>query len=75
MLRVHVDKQEPHQGKDLSLPVQELGLEKSAELKRRRTRGVKCGSQSSFDWEKEMLGTFHCLALGREEAGCVCGLM
>lgn len=31
MSSVHVDKQEPHQGKDLTLPAQELGLGMSAE--------------------------------------------
>lgn len=28
-------------------------------LKRRSPRDAKCGSQSSFEWEEEMLGTFH----------------
>lgn len=34
-----------------------------AELKRRSTRCAKCRSQSSFDWEEEMLGTFHLFPL------------
>ncbi|XP_058719691.1 C-type lectin domain family 12 member A-like isoform X1 [Poecile atricapillus] len=68
----------PGKGSDPPCTRAEFGNISRAELKRRSTKGAKCGSQSSFDWEEEMLGLstrFYHLALGREEPGHVYGLM